>query len=218
MRGTASAKWGKWSTSHVGHRVARPRSLLRGWQSERGCWGPGVRLRFAHRRLTAVALAATFALAGISPAVADSGASNLLQNPGFEEDRTGWLGGSVVTSPVHSGIKALQINASSSGAKTSIQILAITGGTAYQVSGWIKVGSLARGARILIQWRDSSSTILRTDTIGTKLIGTADWTQPSASLTAPASATQARFTLRVETESDNSGQAWFDDLSFGSGT
>jgi hypothetical protein len=150
--------------------------------------------------------------------VAFAGASNLLQNPGFEEDHTGWNGGSVVTSPVHSGTKALQINASSSGAKTSVQIFAITGGTTYQVSGWINVASLAGGARILIQWRDSSSTIVRTDPIGTKLIGTADWTQPSASLTAPATATQARFTLRVEPESDNSGQAWFDDLSFRPGT
>ncbi len=36
--------------------------------------------------------------------------SNLLQNPGFEAGLTGWTSGTIVTSPVHSGTKALLIS------------------------------------------------------------------------------------------------------------
>src|SRR5687768_3417057 len=105
---------------------------------------------FARRRLTAAAVAAaaaTFVLATTPPAVADA-ASNLLQNAGFESDLTAWTGGSIVTSPVHSGTKALQIKARSSVAQTSVQAVAVTGGTVYQASGWIKVANMAGGARI----------------------------------------------------------------------
>ena len=146
-----------------------------------------------------------------------SPASNLLQNPGFESDLTGWTSGSIVTSPVHSGSKALQINARSSAAQTSTQTVATTGGTAYQASGWISVANVAGGAKIQVQWRNGSGSLLRIDTVGI-LTGTADWTQRSALFTAPANATQARFVLRVETETDGFGQAWFDDLSFNPGT
>jgi glucose/arabinose dehydrogenase len=143
---------------------------------------------------------------------ADSCATgNLLVNPGFESDLTAWTSGSIVTSPVHSGAKALQITARSLGARVSKQRVDVTGGASYQASGWIKVADIAAGARIRVQWRDSTGSVLRTHTLGT-VTGTVDWTQVSASLTAPAAAMQAVFLLRVEKEADNAGQAWYDDL------
>ena len=89
--------------------------------------------------------------------------SNLLQNPGFESGLTGWTPGTIVTSPVHSGTRALQINARSSAARTSTQTVAVTGGTTYEVSGWLSVANVARAARIIVQWRDASGTLLRSD-------------------------------------------------------
>ena len=84
----------------------------------------------------------------------------------------------------------------------------------YQASGWFSVANLAGAARIIVQWRNASGTLLRSDTVGS-LTGTAGWTLRSATLTAPAAARQARFLLRTDVEPDNSGQAWYDDLSFG---
>ena len=140
--------------------------------------------------------------------------SNLLQNPGFEGGLAGWTSGTIVSSPVHSGTKALRINARSSAAQASTQTLTVTGGTTYQASGWARVANLAGGAWINVQWRNSSGNLLRIDNVGT-LIRTAGWTLRSATLTAPTAASQARFVLRTEVESDNSGQAWYDDLSIG---
>jgi hypothetical protein len=140
--------------------------------------------------------------------------ANLLKNPGFEGGRTWWSNGTVVTSPVHSGTRALLMTPSSSGARHSNQTVAVTGGVTYQASGWVKTSSLSGGGVIRIQWRNASGTLLRTDVIGTKLTGTADWKRLSASRTAPSNATQARFMLRIERESDGSGRAWFDDTSF----
>jgi hypothetical protein len=144
----------------------------------------------------------------------DNTVENLLRNPGFEEGRTAWSNGTVVTSPVHSGTRALLMTPISSGARHSNQTVAVSGGVEYQASGWIKVNGLAGGAVIRIQWRNASGTLLRTDVIGTKLTGTVDWRWSSAARTAPSTATQARFMLRIERESDGSGRAWFDDLSF----
>jgi hypothetical protein len=76
------------------------------------------------------------------------------------------------------------------------------------------VANLARSARIFVQWRNASGTLLRSDTFGT-LTGTVGWSLSSATLTAPSHARQAWFMLRTDTEPDNSGRAWFDDLSFG---
>ena len=144
--------------------------------------------------------------------VGSSNPLNLLQNPGFENGLTGWTSGAIVTSPVHSGSKALQITARSTIAVTSTQTVAVIAGTAYQASGWIDVSNIAGSAKIQVQWRNGAGTLLRTDAVGT-LTGTAGFTQRSASLTAPVGATQARFVLRTEIESDGAGQAWFDDLS-----
>jgi hypothetical protein len=80
----------------------------------------------------------------------------------------------------------------------------------------VESGRRQQRARILVQWRNGSGPLLRTDSVGAIVTRTADWTQRSASLTATAGATHATFVLRMAIETDNSGQTWFDDLSFGS--
>ena len=152
----------------------------------------------------------TFTLQGSQPPPS----ANLLQNPGFESGLTGWTAGTVVTSPVHSGTKALRISAKSSAAQTSTQTVTVTAGATYQASGWLSVSGIAAGANIQVIWLTGSGTVLRKDIVGT-LTGTAGFTQETGSFTAPTGATKARFVCRIETESDNAGQAWYDDLSFG---
>ena len=64
---------------------------------------------------------------------------NLLTNPGFEQDGTGWTGvganPSIVTSPVHSGTRALRIAGSSSG-----QSSAAADGSCFRRFGVRRVG------------------------------------------------------------------------------
>jgi len=70
-------------------------------------------------------------------------AANLLTDPGFESGSlTGWACsgglGSVVTSPVHSGGKALAGAASSSDIAKCSQTVAVQPNTTYTLSGWVR--------------------------------------------------------------------------------
>jgi hypothetical protein len=95
------------------------------------------------RRLV-VALGATVLAAGAGLAVTTQAfAANLLSNPGFETGSlspwscTGGLG-SVVSSPVHSGTKALAGAASSSDNAQCTQTVAVQPNTAYTLSAWVR--------------------------------------------------------------------------------
>ena len=95
------------------------------------------------RRLL-VALGATVLAAGAGLAVTQQAfAANLLSNPGFETGSlspwscTGGLG-SVVSSPVHSGSKALAGAANSSDNAQCTQTVAVQPNTAYTLSAWVR--------------------------------------------------------------------------------
>jgi hypothetical protein len=89
-------------------------------------------------------IAALLALAAaIIVAPAPAAAANLVSNPGFESGAlspwscTGGLG-SVVSSPVHSGTKALAGAASSSDNANCTQTVAVQPNTAYVLSAWVR--------------------------------------------------------------------------------
>ncbi len=97
------------------------------------------------RRSRVLALLGTAALA-LAGAVALPGtaqAANVLANPGFESGNlsswtcTGNLG-SVVSSPVHGGTKALQGAVSSSDNAQCSQTVAVQPNTTYSLSGWVR--------------------------------------------------------------------------------
>ncbi|HEX7735807.1 MAG TPA: glycosyl hydrolase family 18 protein [Ktedonobacteraceae bacterium] len=68
-------------------------------------------------------------------------ATNLLTNPGFETGSlSGWTcdaGDTVVTSPVHSGTHALQMNPSNSTTGQCTQTVSVQANTAYTLSGYL---------------------------------------------------------------------------------
>src|SRR6266536_3464270 len=87
--------------------------------------------------IAVVGVAVAAALVGIPSAFA----ANLLTNPGFESGTlTGWTcsAGSVVTSPVHSGSRALAGAASASDNATCTQKVAVKPSTAYTLSAWVR--------------------------------------------------------------------------------
>src|SRR5687768_11385844 len=81
--------------------------------------------------------------AGLLMAPSAAQAANLLSNPGFETGTlspwscTGNLG-SVVSSPVQAGTKALQAAASSSDNAKCTQTVAVQANTAYVLSAWVR--------------------------------------------------------------------------------
>ncbi|MEV5612929.1 carbohydrate binding domain-containing protein [Streptomyces sp. NPDC052225] len=95
-------------------------------------------------RVLALLGAAALALAGaVALPATPAQAANVLSNPGFESGSLGpWTCsgglGSVVSSPVHSGAKALAGAASSSDNAKCTQTVAVQPNTAYTLSGWMR--------------------------------------------------------------------------------
>ncbi|MEU0342630.1 carbohydrate binding domain-containing protein [Streptomyces bobili] len=100
-------------------------------------------LRRSPRRLLALLGAAALALTGAVAVPGTAQAAEILGNPGFESGGlspwtcSGNLG-SVVSSPVHSGTKALAGAASSGDNAQCAQTVAVQPGTAYTLSGWVR--------------------------------------------------------------------------------
>ncbi|MEV7199589.1 carbohydrate binding domain-containing protein [Streptomyces griseoluteus] len=95
------------------------------------------------RRLLALVGTAALALGGAVALPGTAEAANVLTNPGFESGGlspwtcSGNLG-SVISSPVHGGSKALQGAVSSSDTAQCAQTVAVKPNTAYTLSGWVR--------------------------------------------------------------------------------
>ncbi|MGW2824485.1 carbohydrate binding domain-containing protein [Streptomyces sp. NPDC001443] len=97
----------------------------------------------SRRRLLALLGTAALAVAGAVALPGTAQAANVLTNPGFETGSlspwscTGNLG-SVVSSPVHGGSKALAGAPSSSDNAQCVQTVSVQPNTAYTLSGWVR--------------------------------------------------------------------------------
>ncbi|WP_405889015.1 carbohydrate binding domain-containing protein [Streptomyces sp. NBC_01136] len=100
-------------------------------------------LRRSRHRLLALLGTAALALAGAVALPTTAQAANILSNPGFESGSlspwscTGNLG-SVVSSPVHGGSKALAGAVSSSDNAQCSQTVSVQPNTTYSLSGWVR--------------------------------------------------------------------------------
>ncbi|MFE8011911.1 carbohydrate binding domain-containing protein [Streptomyces antibioticus] len=99
--------------------------------------------RRSRRRLLALLGTAALAFTGAVALPGTAQAANVLSNPGFESGSlspwscSGNLG-SVVSSPVHGGTKALAGAVSSSDIAKCSQTVSVQPGTAYTLSGWVR--------------------------------------------------------------------------------
>ena len=96
-----------------------------------------------YRRILAVVGTMALAAAGVLLASGPAEAANLVSNPGFESGSLSpWTcsGGSVVSSPVHSGTKAVQGNVTGSDFAQCSQTVTVVPSTAYTVSAWVRGG------------------------------------------------------------------------------
>src|SRR5690349_20940379 len=105
------------------------------------------RLRVAAAACTAAVLAGGLMIAAGSSAQA----ANSLANPGFESATLSpWAcasGGSVVTSPVHGGSRALGGTAGDSATGECSQTVAVAPNTTYALTGWVRGQYVFLGAR-----------------------------------------------------------------------
>ncbi|MEV8541763.1 carbohydrate binding domain-containing protein [Streptomyces sp. NPDC051572] len=114
-------------------------------------------LRRSRHRLLALLGTAALAMAGAIALPGTAEAANVLTNPGFESGSlspwscTGSLG-SVVSSPVHGGSKALAGAVSSSDTAQCSQTVAVQPSTTYSLSGWV------RGSYVYLGVNGGSST------------------------------------------------------------
>ncbi|MEU2430865.1 carbohydrate binding domain-containing protein [Streptomyces sp. NPDC007861] len=141
-------------------------------------------MRSRHRLLAGLSATVLAAAAAVAlPSTAQ--AANLLSNPGFETDSlSGWSCsgglGSVVSSPVRSGTKALAGAASASDNAKCTQTVSVQPNTAYSLTGWV------RGSNVYLGVTGGSSTWTTS---------TGSYAQLTVSFTTGASQTSAEIYL-----------------------
>ncbi|HET8661343.1 MAG TPA: fibronectin type III domain-containing protein [Micromonosporaceae bacterium] len=132
------------------------------------------------RTIAAVLVATATAVAWAAPPA--SAADNLVTNPGFESGLTAWScqNGSTVTSPVHSGTRALAGAADNVSNAKCTQTIAVQPSSAYTLSAWVRGSYVYLGAtNYSSNWTPSATS----------------WTQLSTSFTTGTGVTSVQIYL-----------------------
>jgi len=96
---------------------------------------------------------------------------NLIQNPGFELDKTSWNNfwskegtgsAAIVTDPVHSGVKAIKIDypGTQDWAFTSASRQTVVPGTWYEMSCWAMIADLSSEANLSVVLYDANQNVV----------------------------------------------------------
>ncbi|MFI9553629.1 chitinase [Nonomuraea endophytica] len=118
-------------------------------------------------RLRHIAAAAVLALGLTAVSATPALAANILSNPGFESDLASWTctassGAQAVTTPVHSGAKALQATPAGSDTGRCQQVISVKPSSSYTLSAWVRggyvfLGALGTGTTDVSTWTSSPS-------------------------------------------------------------
>jgi chitinase len=122
------------------------------------------RRRFSVLAGLALAALPVLALTTVTPSA--GAAANLVANPGFELGETsGWTctSGRAVTTPVHSGSRALSATPSSSDTGQCSQVVSVQPNSAYTLSSWVQgsyvyLGATGTAAGDVSTWTPAAST------------------------------------------------------------
>jgi hypothetical protein len=151
-------------------------------------------------------------------------AANLLTNPGFEDGTTGWskYGGDLQTtsSQIHSGSISASLVSITQSTKWIYQIVSITGGLAYTLSGYgLKNDSIISSVLFRIAWYSSSdgsgSELKHNDSDFSLTDNDSNYKLLSTgSIVAPDDANSARVKAVASFASGSQAYANFDDINF----
>lgn len=173
------------------------------------------------RLLFAVALA----IAGTAPIAGE----NLLVNPSFDADVSGWENPFIDRidwiagdgNPAGSGGGCMEIadNFNNGGSTGAIQEVAVTPTTDFELSGWVRIpaGSVAVQGQLWVQWYDASDNYLGNSQVLRMPDLSGAWNRVVAIVTSPAEAVTARVRPSFATPSGGTEESitrW-DDLFFG---
>ena len=146
--------------------------------------------------------------------------ANLLTNPGFESGMAGWdpnqswygtSPASVVAGEGRLGTQGLRIDGNGSRGIV-IQNPAVSSGD-YTLSGWVKCTNMGSvQVRIQVEWLDASWGYAGWGGPVGAVSGDSGWTYIEGVKTAPGNAAYAA--IEMVTANNNSGVAWYDDITF----
>lgn len=126
-----------------------------------------------------------------APAPAPAPDTNLLSNPGFESNLTGWTalgsGGSIISSGQRSGSKALRLSAAGQG---QVQYWNLQSGATYRISGYAKVA--ATGDTVTFGYDLYGSNGANLNKSEWVLVNSTSYKLYTLDLTVPAGAAKAR--------------------------
>jgi len=150
---------------------------------------------------------------------------NLLTNEGFESGLWETLWSSTLTPALdsnvyHSGAKSARIAGDGTKHNGGVirDVVALSGVTNYTIYGWIKTQGLASGwsGFIQVEYLDSGGQWLDIDYIG-DVGGTNDWIYVQGTITVPSETATIKVGCVLKdyygSGLNNSGTAWFDDIS-----
>lgn len=163
------------------------------------------------------------AAAGVSLSSRRLFGPNLIADPGFEMGGKGWLGQNrggraIVADEAHTGVRSARAAASRANPRSFLQTVRVRAGETYEAAGWVKTQDVGgEGVTFELQWVNDLSAVpggtgLRLDAVGGTR-GTREWRRLSRRFVAPPGALGVHFFLWTRLDPDDSGTAWFDDLS-----
>jgi hypothetical protein len=153
------------------------------------------------------------------PSCGVTSGSELLTNPSFDTDLSGWTvtsGGSAAqtTSQAHSGAGCAQVTTSSTLAVLTSSQVSVTPGAAYQAQGFFKgATNSTRYPGVSIVWYDATGRQISEDKSDGVTQGNIQWRTTTIATTAPALAKTAA--VRALVRAAGSGEVvYVDDMSF----
>lgn len=146
-------------------------------------------------------------------AAGGSAAGNLMPNPGFEVDTSGWTGATRTTFRSRSGVASATFTSPLS-TPSGTSGIPVTAGTTYHLEAWAFATATAT-ADVAISWYDSAGTFISDTTMSPQPLTGRPWTLLSTpDWPAPAGAAYARITANKNTFS-GPAEVYIDDFWFG---
>lgn len=136
--------------------------------------------------------------------------TNLVTNPNFETNTTGWANfagtNARTTSTSYSGIACLQTDASASGSRGMYTDVPVTAGISYTASMYVKAASGTMSHWVYMRWLNSGGGIISNTTVSST--ATTTWQRFSQTQTAPVGAATLRL---MSLSSAASATNWYTD-------
>jgi prepilin-type N-terminal cleavage/methylation domain-containing protein len=141
--------------------------------------------------------------------------TNLIPNPSFETNTTGWINGynstfTQTTSTANTGTNSVAMTSSLAGGmgiRTNTTAIPVTGNTAYTLSAYVKSATISRTAQLYVYSYDSTGTLVGSQSVSTAT-STSGWTRLSVGVTTAANTAYLQPRLEINTTTAGETHYW----------